>query len=423
MTSESGRLRTKGVIKKVGLWPSMAASFLALSLAGTGVLANPVEGVDNETLEWMKGLRDQAESLNETDLSHEDKRLIRKAQDRIFNSASGASSNSDAGAIEWEQAFNSADPANKNESSPHADILVSESMGESELRLALEAAATCTANTNIPVRLVFRGIQEDDSLGTFGRRQGAYLGVLEGYAEGARPGLIIDIESFERFAPKGRVPVLVQYKPDGSTVRRPGVIDPCFDPDDPILGQASSMVSASEVPMLKLIKDRANQINWEGKKAKAGKRYFSRLPDPQLQVATSARTRKMNMGIRVKHDMFLPDGTLLAKAGEVLNPLDAAPLSGHYLIINPRLDAQVAFTREYLESNPGKDVVIILDGAPVEKTPKSLHELENVLGSEFFMLNDSVKDRFNITRTPSVIKQHDAENIQVSEVFINESLD
>ena len=64
--------------------------------------------------------------------------------------------------------------------------------------------------------------------------------------------------------------------------------------------------------------------------------------------------------------------------------------------------------------------MVMLDGAPITKTPDSFTDIAVQLGADVYLLNDQIASRFHITKTPSVVTQADERNIQVTEVAINE---
>ena len=304
--------------------------------------------------------------------------------------------------------------------SDRVDILVSESMGQSTLRVVTETAMECMARSPIPVRLVYRGVADSDTLATFTQRQVGFLNAISEGKKGPVPDVVIDFEPFEDFAPEGMVPVSISYSADGKPVSRPGIIDPCFDSSDPIRGQATQLVAASEKPILSLIKERLAKIDWEQKKKEVIRRYYESLPLSKLPPATQGSKRLISMDVKIIDDIRLPNGDFLAKKGDVINPLTVSPLLGHYLVINPNEPGQIKWAKTYINENPGREVVVMLDGAPITKTPDSFTDIAVQLGADVYLLNDQIASRFHITKTPSVVTQADERNIQVTEVAINE---
>ena len=126
------------------------------------------------------------------------------------------------------------------------------------------------------------------------------------------------------------------------------------------------------------------------------------------------------MDVKIIDDIRLPNGDFLAKKGDVINPLTVSPLLGHYLVINPNEPGQIKWAKTYINENPGREVVVMLDGAPITKTPDSFTDIAVQLGADVYLLNDQIASRFHITKTPSVVTQADERNIQVTEVAINE---
>ena len=144
------------------------------------------------------------------------------------------------------------------------------------------------------------------------------------------------------------------------------------------------------------------------------------LPSPKLPPATIADTRLVSMDVKVMQDIEMPNGEIIARRGDVINPLSVSPLLEHYIVINAAIPEQVEWAKTYIANNPAESVVVMLDGAPEPKSPESFYELELALNTQVFLLNDSVESRFHIKKTPSVIRQADDRNIQVSEVSLDD---
>jgi conjugal transfer pilus assembly protein TraW len=214
--------------------------------------------------------------------------------------------------------------------------------------------------------------------------------------------------------------VIIHYREGKEDSVKKGIINPCFDPDDPISAQASTLVKASETPMLSLIEERLAKIDWDKKKATVKDRYYARLPDPYLPPATEFKTRLVSMDVKVLQDIVMPNGEVVARRGEIINPLSVSPLYEHYLVINPRIKSQIDWAKKYITDNTDQQVVVMLDGAPEQKNPEGFASIEQQLRMPVYLLNDAVSERFHIRSTPTLIKQSDNTNIQVSEVALYE---
>jgi len=417
-------------------WPLLA---IFTVLCASGVFAAPGMGLSDDDRALLQRSLEIQERARQNE-SSEDNRF-REQYQAIQSQANNNPSSSDAdwldntaklySAIQQGDAltedFLGQSGGNLQTSAPHnrrpldrVDVLVSESMGQGELRTVTQLAMRCMAASDVPVRLVYRGIQESDSFATFTQRQQGYLSEIRQGHSGPIPNIVIDIDPFEEFSQDGFVPVSISYRSGKDPVVRPGIIDPCFDPNDPLHEQAAELVMASEAPMLELIEKRLAQIDWEKKKKEMQARYYAGLPSPKLPPATIADTRLVSMDVKIIQDIEMPNGEIIARRGDVINPLSVSPLLEHYIVINASIPDQVAWAKTYIADNPSQSVVVMLDGAPEPKSPESFYELELSLKAEVFLLNESVESRFHIKKTPSVISQADERNIQVSEVALND---
>lgn len=361
----------------------------------------------------------EAETISARDAIGNDESDWLERSQEILNAVEQIDSSSGNMHIQGQAESEPPDPEARRPST-RVDILVSEAMGQSELRVVTEMAMDCMARTEMPVRLVYQGVQRQDDIASFTMRQQGFLQAVNTGEIRPVPEVVIDIQPFETFSPEGMVPVAVSYREGQEPVVRQGIINPCFDPSDPINEKATEMIQASEVPMLDLIKERVDQIDWEKKKSQVKARYYARLPDPKLPPATAESARLINMDVKVLDDIIMPNGHVVARRGDVLNPLVLAPLTEQYLVINASIPEQVDWAKHYIQTNPNQHVVVMLDGAPRQKSPESFYEIETDLNREVFLLNDAIAKRFHIQRTPSLITQADEKRIRVTEVNTND---
>lgn len=87
------------------------------------------------------------------------------------------------------------------------------------------------------------------------------------------------------------------------------------------LGVKGPTESISEPDLIDVAKQRLAKIDWNEKKKEAVARFWTKQKFSELPTATRARVREIDPSVVVTKDITTQDGTVLAHAGTVVNPL------------------------------------------------------------------------------------------------------
>ena len=132
----------------------------------------------------------------------------------------------------------------------------------------------------------------------------------------------------------------------------------------------------------------------EEARADARRHLEAPAPVPGIAPARRVRVRYLDPGVVVESDIRAPDGTLLARAGARINPLERIALTRDLLFIDGRRDAEVAWA--LARERPA--TIILLAGRALALSRRHGRPF-------FFDQGGRVAERLGIAATPSVVAQ------------------
>jgi conjugal transfer pilus assembly protein TraW len=276
-------------------------------------------------------------------------------------------------------------------------VLVSRSLGEAQLK-AIFAFAASTPR----VRVAFRGLVKDESLGDFIR---AIHGLLAGVTP--VPEVVLDPTPFPA-AGVAIAPVLIATGPEGELARVAGLADPAWlrarvlEGERGDLGVRGPVVEVVEPDLIAALKRRLAQLDLESLRERALARYWTRVPFEALPVAAAARTRTIDPTITATSDIRLPDGSLLVRAGATVNPLDRLPFTAR-LVVFDATDPRQVKTAVRLGREAGTRHVVYL-ATRLARSWEGLAAMEDALDSPVYLLTPDVRDRFALKRVPATVE-------------------
>lgn len=110
------------------------------------------------------------------------------------------------------------------------------------------------------------------------------------------------------------------------------------------------------------------------------------------------RTYYHDPSYRVPQTLTGPNGELIARAGDTINPLDYVSLSKHLLFFDGRDDAQVAKAKQLIAHYNGKVKPIMTAGAVLELTRKWKRQV-------YFDQGGTLVKKLGIRQLPALVSQ------------------
>jgi conjugal transfer pilus assembly protein TraW len=277
-------------------------------------------------------------------------------------------------------------------------LLVSRALGAAALRDIFASAA------RPDVRVVFRGVAEGEPLVDFMRGIHAELEGLDPI-----PAVALDPTPF-RETGAASVPLMILSGPDGEIARVAGLSDPAWLQAQVAAGRTGDLgvrgpvETISEPDMLEEIARRVAALDLAALREQALARYWTRAVFEHLPAAREPRTRVIDPVIEAKADIALPDGTLLVRSGERLNPLDRLAFGLRLVVFDPTEPGQIRRARELGESAGPLRPVYLATRLDREAGWEGFRGIENVLDETVYLLTPDVRERFALERVPASVE-------------------
>lgn len=140
-------------------------------------------------------------------------------------------------------------------------------------------------------------------------------------------------------------------------------------------------------------------------------------PVPGITPATKTRTRLFNPSMRLTKDIVTPDGLVLGRAGQVINPLDYMPygLRRAYIFIDGRDKRQIGWALERYRELGGSDAkarIVLVAGSPWQVS----HDHQVRI---FYDQRDGeLSRRFGIKHVPAIVRGR-ANRVEITEVALH----
>ena len=277
-------------------------------------------------------------------------------------------------------------------------LLVSRALGAAALRDIFATAA------RPDVRVVFRGVAEGEPLLDFMRGIHAELEGLD-----PMPAVALDPTPF-REAGAEAVPLMILSGPDGEIARVAGLSDPAWLFAQVAAGRTGDLgvrgpvERISEPDMLEEIARRIAALDLAALREQALARYWTRAAFEHLPTAREPRTRVIDPVIEAKADIALPDGTLLVRSGERLNPLDRLAFGLRLVVFDPTEPAQVRTARHLGDGAGTLRPVYLATRLDREAGWEGFRAIEDALDETVYLLTPDVRERFALERVPASVE-------------------
>jgi conjugal transfer pilus assembly protein TraW len=237
----------------------------------------------------------------------------------------------------------------------------------------------------------------------------AFVRQIHGLLAGIQPvpEVVLDPRPFQT-PPVDIAPVLIATGPDGELARVAGLADPQWLLARVLagargdLGVRGPVLAVSEPDLITELKRRLAALDFAKLRERALARYWKQVGFETLPVAARARTRAIDPTITASADLPLPDGTLLVRAGDSLNPLDRLPFTER-LVVFDATDPRQVRTAVRLGREAGPRRVVYL-ATRLDRRWEGLAAVEDVLDAPVYLLTPEVRSRFALERVPAYVE-------------------
>ena len=288
-------------------------------------------------------------------------------------------------------------------------IYASTSLGEAGLLDILEEASG-----RDDVLVVFRGTKPGQKVQAFIREVHALAGRFD---EHQQPHIVIDPNRF-RAAGVSVAPTLTLEENGRVLAKVQGVTSTAWlqsrtdqQHNDATktrdLGTQGPTREIAEVDLIEEMQHRVAQIDWTAKKREALTHFWDRTTFYELPEATETRERFIDPTVTVPRDVVAPDGTVIVRAGQRVNPLDRLPFTQRLVVFDTTRPAQIEFARRLGQEVAPRRVTYLATRLDRESGWEALEKVETVLGATVYLLTPDLRDRFRLEHVPVVIEAKD----------------
>ncbi|OQW66731.1 MAG: conjugal transfer protein [Proteobacteria bacterium ST_bin11] len=287
-------------------------------------------------------------------------------------------------------------PSNK----PLTLLFVSFSLGESLLKGIFEEAAG-----RDDVLLVFRGPKP-------GQKLPALMADLKRLLKGIDPlpNIVIDPTRFQRWSVSSVPDIVVEQ--DGKTRLHVRGVSSLSWLDEQLkagkqgdLGTLGDVGEITEIDLLEEIKRRMAGIDWKQKQQQAIARFWDQQKFEVLPVAQADRDRTVDLTITAPRDLTAPNGQLIIRTGQTVNPLDKMPFGLCLKVFDATVPAQVELIQHQSCHDKQARVMYLATSLQRQSGWDSLQRLETALQAPVYLLTPDVRSRFQLQQVPAIVEQ------------------
>lgn len=285
-------------------------------------------------------------------------------------------------------------------SKPLTLLFVSFSLGESLLKSIFEEASG-----RDDLLLVFRGPKP-------GQKLPALMADLKRLLKGIEPlpNIVIDPTRFLRWSVSS-VPDIVVEQEGKSRLHVRGVSSLSWLNEQlktgkqGDLGTLGDVSEIAEIDLLEEMKRRMAAIDWKQKQRQAIERFWGQQKFEDLPTAQADRERIVDLTITAPHDLTAPNGQLIIRAGQTVNPLDKMPFGLCLMVFDATVPAQVELIQHQFCQDNRARVMYLATQLPREDGWGNLKNLETRLKAPVYLLTPDVRSRFQLQHVPAIVEQ------------------
>jgi conjugal transfer pilus assembly protein TraW len=278
-------------------------------------------------------------------------------------------------------------------------IFVSFDMSAHQLKQAFEEADEENAE------LYFRGLHpEDKSISDSMKRLNQLMVDSE-----ARPTARFHPKAFREFRVT-HVPVLL-HATKGNVARVSGLLNLGWLKDQmrftqglTNLGNRGPTTEVIERDLIEEMQARMRGLDMDSKKKKAVDQFWNKQSMVSIPNSTEDKEFFIDPTVRVREDIVNPNGDVLARAGDIINPISTVPSMNTYLLFNSRNPKHVEWVKSQVSSKGYNGIVMVMT-SEIERDNgwEQLGKLRKELKREVYLIPKEMVERFAITGLPAIV--------------------
>ncbi|MCO6441024.1 MAG: hypothetical protein J5I81_08060 [Nitrococcus mobilis] len=174
------------------------------------------------------------------------------------------------------------------------------------------------------------------------------------------------------------------------------------------LGIRGQVHAIAERDLMSVIRERWASIDWKKIKRQAIRDYWHAYEPTALPEAREPRVSTVEPSIVVARTLRTPEGRVIARKGQRINPLALVPFTGAIIAFDGRSPEQIAVAGLLAERvrADGLRAILLTQGLPGGGEPsfKALARLERTLGARVYLLDTRAVERFDLQALPALVR-------------------
>lgn len=149
---------------------------------------------------------------------------------------------------------------------------------------------------------------------------------------------------------------------------------------------------------------RLQNVDMESRKQAAVDNFWRKRDFVDIPNATETKTFYINPTVKVSQDIVNPNGDVLARAGQVLNPLTTTPTYSEYYLFNANEPDHVQWALSHVDRTytQGSQMFMTSELDP-DNGWDQLNGLRRDFGSELYLIPKELIERFKVSALPTII--------------------
>lgn len=308
--------------------------------------------------------------------------------------------NSGISAQDWEQKL---DREKKEALSTETGLTIfaSFSMPDYVLKDTLMEASRTNA------RVVFNGLKRGTE--NIVQTQAALKQLVKSLNINPEPLVTLDPEAFTQYRVQS-VPTMI-YRTPKKFSQISGTLNVDYfmreiskNPDVDILPSAGKTFQVQERNLIEEMQDRSDHYDWEGAKKRALASAWRNQYMANLPTALEHKVWYIDPTVRITKDIRDRQGNVLAREGEMINPLNRYPGKVTMLIFDPSNENQIKWAKATYSKLLGNGKIMpIATRLNVETGWDQLNDLRGQFNGKVYLIKKEIEERFHIKATPSIV--------------------
>jgi conjugal transfer pilus assembly protein TraW len=173
------------------------------------------------------------------------------------------------------------------------------------------------------------------------------------------------------------------------------------------LGQRGTIFGIAEPDMIEEMQRRMHEYDWAKEKQHAIDNFWANQKDSvSLPTAQKNSERNIDTSVVSSQDIYHPDGRLIVKKGQKINPQAIMPMRHAYILFDATNKKQVEIAKKVGDGmlKKHKPVVYLFSKMGYESGWDHYNRTQEIMNAPIYKLNQTIVDRFQVRVLPSLIE-------------------